>query len=180
MAQTLERPTDEQVELKSPVRVKKLGHVVYRVRDIDRSVKFYTEILNFRVSDVNENGMVFLNACGDHHTIGLAQAAAGEAAQQPDRSQLGLGHFAMEVSSLDELFEIREFLKAKGVKIVGEGRKGPGCNIGVELHDPDGYTVELYCNMDQIGPNNRSRPADQWRRAKTLEEARDNPLSVTW
>ena len=30
--------------------------------------------------------------------------------------------------------------------------------------------------MDQIGPDGQSRPAEQWRRAKTLEEAVENPL----
>lgn len=180
MAQTLERLLVEQAPTTSPVRIRKLGHVVYRVRDIERAVKFYTEILNFRVSDRNERGMVFLNACGDHHTIGLVQAEAGETAQFPNSKELGLSHFAMEVASLDELFEIREFLRAKGVPITGEGRKGPGCNIELSFRDPDGYALELYCSMDQIGPNNRARPASQWRRVNSLEEARDNPLPATW
>ncbi len=180
MTQTLERTAVESSTRQSPVRVRKLGHVVYRVSNLERSVKWYTEILNFRISDVNENGLVFLNTCGDHHTIALGQAPAGESAKQGEKEQLGLGHFAMEVASLDELFEIRDFLKQEGVIIVAEGRRGPGCNTGVEFLDPDGYMIELYCNMDQIGPNNRSRPADQWRRAKTLEEARDNPVSATY
>lgn len=180
MAQTLQRPVAEQRGTASPVRIRKLGHVVYWVRNIERSVKFYTEILNFRVSDVNERGMVFLNTCGDHHTIGLVQAEAGDAARLPESKELGLSHFAMEVASLDELFEIREFLKAKGISITGEGRKGPGSNVELSFRDPDGYAVELYCNMDQIGRNNRARPASQWQRVSSLEEARDNPLPATW
>lgn len=164
----------------SPVRVRKLGHVVYRVSDIERSIKFYTEILNFRVSDTNELGMVFLNACGDHHTIALVPAKAGAAATQADPSGLGLHHFAMEVATLDELFEIRDFLRDRGVPITFEGRRGAGCNTGVEFLDPDGYSIELYCGMDQIGANNRARPASQWRRASSLEEARDNPVPTLY
>lgn len=164
----------------SPVKIRKLGHVVYKVRDMERSVKFYTEILNFRVSDVNEKGMVFLNGCGDHHTIGLAQAEAGASAAHATGDQLGLSHFAMEVSSLDELFEIRDFLRANDVPITGEGRKGPGSNVELSFKDPDGYNLELYCNMDQIGPNNRARPSNQWHRVGSLEEARDNPLPATY
>src|SRR5579884_3235619 len=111
MTETLERVTTEgAAEERSPVQIRKLGHVVFRVRDVDRSTKFYTEILNFRVSDVNEQGMVFFNACGDHHTIAIMPAASGDAAQHPAKDQLGLSHFAMEVANLDELFEIREFL----------------------------------------------------------------------
>ena len=96
------------------------------MRDIERSTTFYTEILNFRVSDVNEQGMVFFTAFGDHHTVAIMQAPAGEAAEQPAKQQLGLSHFAMEVGSLDELFAIREFLKRRSVTITFEGRKGGG------------------------------------------------------
>jgi catechol-2,3-dioxygenase len=50
----------------SPVRVKKLGHVVLQVRDVERSIKFYTEVLNFRVSDRQQTGGAFLTGVGDH------------------------------------------------------------------------------------------------------------------
>ena len=178
MAQTIDQPQTASTET-SPVRVRKLGHVVFRVRDVERSTKFYTEILNFRVSDVNESGMVFMNTCGDHHTIGIAAAAKGEDAAQAPRDQLGLSHFAMEVGGIDELFEIRDFLHRKGIE-TREGRKGPGCNIEVSFDDPDGYHVELYCSMDQIGPENRTRPPEQFNRTNSLEEARDHPVPTTW
>ena len=181
MAQVLDRyQTEQKDETTSPVRVRKLGHVVFTVRNIERSIKFYQEMLNCRISDVNERGMVFLNLCGDHHTIGLMEAEAGAEAEHHAPGQLGLNHFAMEVASLDELFEIRDFLRAKGVTITSEGRKGPGSNVDVSFLDPDGYHLELYCGMDQVGPSNRSRPASQWHRVKTLEEARDHPLPATW
>ena len=174
MTEVLEQARVATVQT-SPVRVKKLGHVVFSVADVERSVKFYTEVLNFRVADVNENGMVFFTACGDHHTIAVAPAAAGMAARQGEKGQLGLSHFAMEVETLDELFEIRDFLKAKGL-LTSEGRRGPGGNTEVHLLDPDGYNLEFYWNMDQIGPGESSRPAEQWHRVNTLEDARDNPL----
>jgi catechol 2,3-dioxygenase len=181
MTETLERASSDLATAeRSPVQIRKLGHVVLRVRDVERSTKFYTEILNFRVSDVNEQGMVFFNACGDHHTVAIMAAPAGEEAQHPAKDQLGLSHFAMEVANLDELFEIREFLKRKGVRITFEGRKGAGSNVGVEFQDPDGYQLELYCAMDQMGRDNRARPASQWNRVKSLEEARDQPLPVSW
>ncbi|MGH8660663.1 MAG: VOC family protein, partial [Burkholderiales bacterium] len=55
----------------SPVRIRKLGHVVLQVRDLERSMKFYTQVLNFRVSDRSPEGAVFLTSVGDHHTVGL-------------------------------------------------------------------------------------------------------------
>ena len=44
----------------TPVKVKKLGHVVFTVSDIERTTKFWTEIMDFQVSDRNAYGMVFL------------------------------------------------------------------------------------------------------------------------
>ena len=44
------------------------------------------------------------------------------------------------------------------------------------VRDPDGFSIELYASMDQIGADGTSRPAEQWRRAKSLEEAVAHPL----
>lgn len=174
---TQERPTSarDQVATVSPIHVRKLGHVVYRVSNMERSVKFWTEMLGFRVSDVNEKGMVFLTMGPghDHHTVGLTQVAEDEL--DMGESRLGVEHWAMELAGMADLVAAREFLQSKGIKLTFEGRKGPGCNPGIEFQDPDGYTVELYACMDQIGWDGRSRPAEQWRRAKSLAEAVATP-----
>lgn len=158
----------------TPIKVQKLGHVVFTVSDVERTTRFWTEIMGFRVSDRNERGMVFLRNASDHHTIALVPAETPSAL--PQEGQPGFHHCALEVGTVSELFAIREFLRAKGVPIVYEGRRGPGGNPGVEFTDPDGFHIELYASMDQIGPDGQSRPAEQWRRAKTLEEAAAHPL----
>ena len=114
----------------TPIKVKKLGHVVFTVSDIERTTKFWTEIMGFQVSDRNERGMVFLRNASDHHTVALAPA---ESRDEPRRQgQPGFHHCALEVSSVSELFKIREFLREHGVPIVYEGRRGPGGNPGIE------------------------------------------------
>ena len=159
---------------KSPINVKKLGHVVYSVSNMERSMKFWTEIMGFKFSDRNEHGMVFFRNATDHHTVALMEAK--EKNELPKRGQLGFDHMAFEVATVSELFKIRDFLKAQGVKITYEGRRGPGGNPGVEFLDPDGYQIEIYSAMDQVGTDGRSRPANEWRRATTLEEAVKHPL----
>src|SRR5215212_3596827 len=158
----------------TPIQVRKLGHVVFRVSDVERSTRFWTEIMGFKVSDHNERGMVFLRHGSDHHSIALAAAASGESL--PAKSSIGFDHLALEVGSVNELFEIRDFLRARGVPILYEGRRGAGSNPGIEFQDPDGYTLEVYAAMDQIGDDGQSRPADQWRRATSLEEVVANPV----
>jgi catechol 2,3-dioxygenase-like lactoylglutathione lyase family enzyme len=164
--------TAEQKQTKVPFEIKKLGHAVYYVSDMDRTVKFYTEVLPFYVTDINEQGMVFLRCQSDHHTIGFAERPKAE---QPSSDYLRIQHLAFEVPSMDDLFRIRDWLREHNVPIKFEGRKGPGCNPGVEFLDPDGYTIELYAGMEQIGWDGKSRPSKFWRRAKSLEEAVANP-----
>ena len=161
----------------SPVRIRKLGHVVIQVRDIERSRKFYTEILNFRVSDRGTNGSVFLTAVGDHHTVALFPSD-GATAEKPAEGAVRLHHFAMQVGSLEELFEIRSYLRDRGVPIVWEGRRRMGGHTSVEFLDPDGYHLELFYDMDQIPAGGRSRPASAG--YPSLEASRDNPKSPTW
>jgi catechol 2,3-dioxygenase-like lactoylglutathione lyase family enzyme len=161
----------------TPVRVKKLGHVVLRVGDVERSTRFWTEMLGFAVSDRNEQGMVFLRHGNDHHTIALAPARERIPLPDKGRGELGFDHLALEVENVSQLLTIREFLQSRGVSVIFEGRRGPGSNPGVEFLDPDGYMIELYASMDQIGPDGQSRPPEEWRRATSLEDAIEHPVA---
>lgn len=162
----------------TPVSVAKLGHLVYEVSDIERSTRFWTDVLGFVVSDRNEQGMVFLRSRTDHHSIALVPSKHPQ--RPPADAGLQMSHLAMEIDSLDALFAARTFFLEHGVRIAYEGRRGPGCNIGIEFYDPDGYVFEIYYGMDQIGPDGRVRPATHYRRATTLEDAVANPVPPTW
>jgi catechol 2,3-dioxygenase-like lactoylglutathione lyase family enzyme len=179
MTQVLDSTSVQSAVRPSPIRVRKLGHVVVQVSDLERSLRFYTEVLNFRVSDRGSGGAVFLTAVGDHHTIALFPSD-GAGAEKPAEGAVRLHHFAMQVGSLEELFEIRAYLKERAIPIVFEGRRALGGHTSVEFLDPDGYHLELYHDMDQIGPDGRSRPRDPGARHQSLESARDNPKSPTW
>jgi catechol 2,3-dioxygenase-like lactoylglutathione lyase family enzyme len=158
-----------------PFEIKKLGHVVIRVSDLQRSTDFYVKILGLRVSDIYSEdlmpgGMVFLRFNADHHGValvgGMQESARGRE----------LHHFAFEVATLDEVFRVRNHLRALGVPIVFEGRRRAGVQIAVEFTDPDGHNLEIYWGMDRIEMDQRVRPSDEWRGATTLEEAVANPV----
>ena len=157
-----------------PFRVARLGHVVLKSRDLERSVAFYTGILGFQVSDVYPETMVpgrmvFLRCDPDHHCLALDGGA------DAPNSFAELHHLAFEVASLDELFGARKHLRGHGVAITFEGRRRAGCQVAVEFRDPDNHLVELYWGLDQVGPDGAVRPPGGWREAFTLEEATDNP-----
>ena len=157
-----------------PFHVRKIGHVVLNVSDLEASLRFYTELLGLQVSDrypdsMVPGGMVFLRCNTDHHGVALVGGAA--------RSERGsLNHFAFEVGSLDEVFRARAWLGKHGVPVHFEGRRRAGCQVAVEFTDPDGNNLEIYWNIDQIGTDGSVRGSGEWRQARTLEDAVANPV----
>src|SRR5450432_1882755 len=141
-----------------PFRIGKIGHVGMYVKDLERSTRFYTDILGFQVSDAIApgelpGGAVFLRCGTDHH--------AGT----------GLHHVAMEVPTLDEIVRIREHLREHQIPINLDGRRGAGVQLVVEFRDPDGHLLEIYWSIDQIGSEGIVRPEEQWKSVRSLEAA---------
>ena len=158
-----------------PFRIGKIGHVGVNVTDLERSTKFYTEVLGFSVTEsMGENqrpgGLVFLRCNNDHHGIALF---GGHVAPLQGGT---LNHIAFEVFSLDEVIRARDFLKARGITPHFEGRRRAGCQVAVEFRDPDGHELEIYWDIDQIGSEGHVRPASEWRAATSLEEALASPV----
>ena len=157
-----------------PFDLRKIGHVVLNVADLEASVRFYTEVLGLKVSDrypetMVPGGMVFMRVGTDHHGVALVGGA-----RTGDLTTLN--HFAFEVGSLDEVFRARAWLRERGVTLHFEGRRRAGCQIAVEFTDPDGNNLEIYWNIDQVGTTGEVRPASEWRPALTLEDAVANPV----
>ncbi len=161
----------------SPVKVKKLGHLTFQVSDVERTVRFWTQVMGFEEVERNDTGIVFLRFGPDHHSIGIAKGAAKRRATSEEG--LNTGHLAFEVENTDVLLATRDYLDQNNIPVVFQGRKGPGCNISLHFMDPDGYEFELYCSMDQVGASGR-RPADQFSRVSSLEDAIENPVPETW
>lgn len=162
----------------SPIKVNKLGHLVYEVSDMERSIRFWTEVMGFQETDRNEIGMVFLRCGADHHAIGLKPGR--EKTGREMKAGLQVEHLALEVGNVDTLLKAKEYLKQNNIPIVFEGRKGAGCNLAINFLDPDGYEFEIYCDMDQINETGRLRPEEQFIRVNSLEEAIARPVPKTW
>lgn len=158
-----------------PFKIRKLGHVVLMVKDLERSVAFYTQVLGFQISDLyseelQPGGFAFLRCNTDHHSIALVGGGAGPS------KHAELHHVAFEVATLEEVFRVRERLREHNVPVTFEGRRRAGCQISVEFLDPDGHSIEIYWGIDQIGTEGRARPASELRGVRGLEEAVANPV----
>jgi catechol 2,3-dioxygenase-like lactoylglutathione lyase family enzyme len=158
-----------------PFRIGKIGHVVLNVADVERSARFYTDVLGFEVSDVYPEdmvpgGMVFLRCNTDHHGIALVGST-----DRPSEN-VELNHLAFEVASLDDVVRARDHLRRHEVKIDFEGRRRAGCQLAVEFRDPDNHRLEIYWGLDQIGSDSQVRPPAEWKGVRGLEAAIDDPV----
>ena len=84
------------------VTPKQLGHLVIRVRDLEKSEQFYTSVLGLKVMNKRSGVMTFMSADeGMSHELALVPV--GEEAPGPESTRVGLFHMAWEMQSFDDL-----------------------------------------------------------------------------
>ncbi len=118
----------------------KLGHVAYRCTDIKPVMKFYQEVLGFRLSDIRGDFFCFLRCNSDHHAINFVNDPKPQ-----------LHHIAFEVKDWPEIHRACDYLaKNKLLLVWGPGRHIIGHNIAAYHRNHDNVRVELYTEMDQM------------------------------
>jgi catechol-2,3-dioxygenase len=124
------------------VPIQRLNHAVLYVRDVDRSVAFYTEALGFRVITGMPGRAAFLQAEGskNDHDLGLFAVGADAGDSAAGRSTVGLYHLAWEVDTLDELRRIAGVLTERGALA---GASDHGSTKALYARDPDGIEFEV-------------------------------------
>jgi catechol-2,3-dioxygenase len=121
--------------------VKKLGHVVLKVRDLDRSEAFYTSVVGLRVTGHLPGRMVFFSVPGSEDSHDLAIWKVGPAAAPAEARQVGLFHVAWQVERPEDLEPLHRDLLARGVRV--HGTTDHGANLSVYFEDPDGNMLEF-------------------------------------
>ena len=121
--------------------VTRLNHAVLYVRELERSLAFYRDLLGFEVLWELPNA-AFLRAPGSTNDHDLGLFAMGPAAGSSDagRSHVGLYHLAWEVDTLAELARFQEVLKTHGALV---GASDHGTTKALYAHDPDGLEFEM-------------------------------------
>jgi catechol-2,3-dioxygenase len=117
-----------------------LNHAVLKVRDLERAVAFYRDVLGFNEIARAGKRMAFLRAQGsaNHHDLGLL-ALGARASDAPDNA-VGLYHLAWQVPTVEDLAAVRRKLIERGC-VTGESDHG--ATKSVYALDADGNEFEI-------------------------------------
>jgi extradiol dioxygenase family protein len=123
------------------IQVAALDHLVLRVADLDRAIKFYGEVLGCHVERrLEEPKLVQLRAGASMIDL----VPAGVAPQSAEAVGRNLDHFAVRIATFD-FPALATHLKRHGIA-VGEVRRrygAEGYGSSLYITDPDGNVVEL-------------------------------------
>ena len=123
-----------------------IGHVHLKVSDLERSEKWYRDVLGFEVQTRYGSEASFLSFGGYHHHLGLNTWMSKGGAPAPPGSP-GLFHFAILYPTREELAKAVKRVLDNGVRL--DGASDHGVSEAIYLHDPDGNGIELYRDRDR-------------------------------
>jgi catechol-2,3-dioxygenase len=128
--------------------VRRLNHAVLYVKDLGKSVEFYTDVFGFEVRMEIPGRAAFLRSQGtaNDHDLGLFAVPEGSLPAGP---YIGLYHLAWEVGTLAELAETRSRLAAWGALV---GASDHRVSKSLYAKDPNGIEFEVMWRV----------PAEYW------------------
>lgn len=111
-----------------------MGHVVLMVPDIEPAVRFYTDVLGFRVSDYMRTPLVatFLHTNRRHHSLALLEVGV-----------TGLHHLMVELNDIDDVGRAYDLVRAEGIEVARSlGRHSNDRVISFYARTPSGFEIE--------------------------------------
>src|SRR4029453_18728996 len=162
------------VLLNQPFKIRRLGHFGFNLSNMEDGVRFYVDLLGFRISDVMDysrrakdpaqvaglgdpNGY-FTRYGTDHHAMVLFPKRVRDALGRQERPGITVNQITWQVGSLSEVGNAIKWFNENGIKQQRSGRDMPGSNWHTYLFDPDGHSNELYYGIEQIGWDGHRKP----------------------
>ncbi|PNG24540.1 VOC family protein [Methylocella silvestris] len=152
---------DEKIATANPQA--RMQHVVTSSPNPAAIVQFLVDILGFTVTDVvvdDQRGMrvTFMRCSNEHHSAAVFRAAESR-----------FDHHSYEVASWNDIRDWADHMAKEHIPLQwGPGRHGPGHNLFMFVHDPDGNWIEFSADLEIVG---EGRPIGEWPHAhRTLNE----------
>jgi catechol 2,3-dioxygenase len=126
-----------------------LGHVVFYVKEIKSSLKFYRDLLGFQVIERSELNFpaVALTSGRTHHEILLIETGESAEALPASRRRSGFYHIGIKIGdNMETLRKAKEEIEKANVPIVG--MSDHTVSQSIYLLDPDGNEVEVYVDAN--------------------------------
>jgi lactoylglutathione lyase len=141
-----------------------IGHVAFRISDLDRSLDFYCNKLGFQEAfRLEREGqtspwIIYLQLAPGQF---IELFPGGEGDQAPARGRnTGYNHYCLEV---DDLPATLAEMRSRGLELEGEPKQGMDTNWQYWIDDPDGNAIELM----QISPESpQARAQKAWAAAR--------------
>ena len=122
------------------MKVRQLGHVVLKVRERERSERFYTEVLGLQIAARRDTPPMTFFTLGNHHDFAIV-ALGADTPDSPADSP-GLYHVAFKAGdSIDDLRRAKAHFDALEDHAVAQS---------IYLHDPDGNAIEVYVDTSDV------------------------------
>ena len=129
------------------IKLQQLGHVVLQVSDLERSERFYTDVLGLAVSARMESPTTTFFTLGNHHDFAIS--AIGPDAVEPSPKSPGLAHVAFKIGdSTDQLRQAKDHFDALGIEIAMTADHTVSQSIYIT--DPDGNWIEIYVDVSDV------------------------------
>ena len=131
------------------MRTHYLGHIVFYVRELETSLKFYEKVLGLKRIEGGELPFkaAALTSGRTHHELLLIEV--GDAPGPPPGPRRGFYHAGFKIGdSLDELKKAYHELYSAGIQV--KGMSDHTISKSIYLHDPDGNEIELYVDDPDV------------------------------
>ena len=129
-----------------PFSLKNIDHVVLRVRDMQNSLRFYTQVVGCEIAKQRPDlGLVHLRAGASMIDLVDVNGMLGrKGGMPPDARQQNVDHFCLRIEPFNE-DALLTYLRSQGIDVdPAESRYGAeGDGPSIYFSDPDGNRVEL-------------------------------------